>query len=87
MAWPPRVHGDLLHNRVLRHRISERRVVNCRVLHTSVNRSPISQWPAAIRMRIKHREQVFEGFDNLPNALVDLLSGRNFGKVVVRLTE
>jgi NADPH-dependent curcumin reductase CurA len=38
-------------------------------------------------MRIKHREQVFEGFDNLPNALVDLLSGSNFGKVVVRLTE
>jgi NADPH-dependent curcumin reductase CurA len=37
--------------------------------------------------RIKHREHVVEGLDNAPNALIDLLSGRNFGKVVIRLRE
>jgi len=36
--------------------------------------------------RIKHREQIVEGLDNTPNAFIDLLSGRNFGKVVIRLT-
>jgi NADPH-dependent curcumin reductase len=37
--------------------------------------------------RIKHREHIVDGLDNAPNALVDLLSGRNFGKVAVRLPE
>jgi NADPH-dependent curcumin reductase CurA len=37
--------------------------------------------------RIKHREHVVEGLDNTPNAFTDLLSGRNFGKVVIRLSE
>jgi NADPH-dependent curcumin reductase len=33
------------------------------------------------------REHIVDGLDNAPNALVDLLSGRNFGKVAVRLPE
>jgi len=37
--------------------------------------------------RIKHREHVVEGLDNAPNALIDVLSRRNFGKVVIRLGE
>jgi NADPH-dependent curcumin reductase len=37
--------------------------------------------------RIKHREHVIEGLENAPGALVDLLCGRNFGKVVIRLVE
>ena len=45
----------------------------------------ISEWVS--EGRIKHREQVFEGLDHTPNALIDLLCGRNFGKVVVRLAE
>jgi NADPH-dependent curcumin reductase len=32
------------------------------------------------------REHIVDGLDNAPNALVDLLSGRNFGKVAVRRT-
>jgi NADPH-dependent curcumin reductase CurA len=35
---------------------------------------------------IKHRAHVVEGLENAPNALADLLRGRNFGKVVVRLS-
>jgi NADPH-dependent curcumin reductase len=32
------------------------------------------------------REHIVDGLDNAPNALVDLLSGRNFGKIAVRRT-
>jgi len=35
--------------------------------------------------RIKYREQVVEGLENAPAALNDVLSGRNFGKMVVRV--
>ena len=35
--------------------------------------------------RIKYREDVVEGLENAPNALIGLLKGRNFGKVVVRV--
>jgi NADPH-dependent curcumin reductase CurA len=35
--------------------------------------------------RVKHREHVVEGLANAPNALIGLLKGENFGKVVVRV--
>jgi NADPH-dependent curcumin reductase len=36
--------------------------------------------------RIKYREDVVEGLDKAPRALIGLLRGENFGKVVVRVT-
>ena len=45
----------------------------------------VSKW--AREGRIQHREHVVEGLDNTHNAFIDLLSGRNFGKVVIRLSE
>jgi NADPH-dependent curcumin reductase CurA len=30
-------------------------------------------------------EQVFDGIENAPRALIDLLAGRTMGKVIVRL--
>lgn len=35
--------------------------------------------------RIKYREDVVEGLENAPRALIGLLRGENFGKVVVRV--
>jgi len=35
--------------------------------------------------RIKYREHVVEGLENAPRALIGLLKGENFGKVVVRV--
>lgn len=35
--------------------------------------------------KVKYREQVVEGLEAAPQALNDLLAGRNFGKMVVKL--
>ncbi|MBX6427187.1 MAG: NADP-dependent oxidoreductase [Variibacter sp.] len=37
--------------------------------------------------RIKYREHVVEGLENAPRALIGLLRGENFGKVVVRVAD
>ena len=37
--------------------------------------------------KIKYRETVSEGIENAPQALRDVLSGKNFGKQVVRVAE
>ncbi len=36
--------------------------------------------------RIRYREQVYEGLEAAPRALIDLLSGRTFGKVLVAVS-
>lgn len=36
--------------------------------------------------KIKYREQVVDGLENAPQALIGLLKGENFGKVVVRVS-
>ncbi len=36
--------------------------------------------------RIKYREDVVEGLDNAPAAFIGLLEGRNFGKLVIRVS-
>jgi NADPH-dependent curcumin reductase CurA len=45
----------------------------------------ISEWVR--EGQIKYREQVIEGLENGPGALVDLLCGHDFGNVVIRLVE
>ena len=35
--------------------------------------------------RIKYREDIVEGLENAPQALIGLLRGENFGKVIVRV--
>ncbi len=45
-------------------------------------------WPEAIGAlagRLKWRETVHEGLENAPQALVDLLRGENFGKMLVKV--
>jgi NADPH-dependent curcumin reductase CurA len=37
------------------------------------------------RGRIKYREDVVEGLENAPRALIGLLRGENFGKLLVRV--
>lgn len=37
--------------------------------------------------RIKYREDVVDGFENAPRALIGLLRGENFGKLVVKVAE
>ena len=37
--------------------------------------------------RIKHREDIVDGLDNAPEAFLGLLEGRNFGKLVVRVSD
>ena len=37
--------------------------------------------------RVRYREDVVEGLENAPEAFMGLLKGRNFGKLVVKLSE
>lgn len=37
--------------------------------------------------RVKYREDIVEGFENAPRALIGLLRGENFGKLVVKVAE
>jgi NADPH-dependent curcumin reductase CurA len=45
----------------------------------------MSEWLAA--GAIKFREQVVEGIENAPEAFMGLLVGKNFGKLVVKVSE
>ena len=36
--------------------------------------------------KIKFREDVVDGLENAPQAFIGLLEGKNFGKLVVRLS-
>lgn len=35
---------------------------------------------------VRYREDIVEGLDNAPQALIGLLEGRNFGKLIVRVS-
>jgi NADPH-dependent curcumin reductase CurA len=35
---------------------------------------------------VKYREQIIDGLENAPRALMGLLQGENFGKLVVRVS-
>jgi NADPH-dependent curcumin reductase CurA len=35
--------------------------------------------------RIKYREDIVDGLENAPGALLGLLAGKNFGKVLIRV--
>lgn len=37
--------------------------------------------------RLRYREDIVEGLDNAPTAFIDLLQGRNFGKLVIKVAE
>jgi NADPH-dependent curcumin reductase CurA len=37
--------------------------------------------------RVKVREDLIDGLENAPRAFIGLLEGRNFGKLVVRVTD
>jgi NADPH-dependent curcumin reductase len=41
--------------------------------------------PGSVRDGIKYREDVVEGLKNAPRALIGLLRGKNFGKLLVRV--
>jgi NADPH-dependent curcumin reductase CurA len=53
----------------------------------------LQAWPAALadlerwvaEVRIKYRESVAEGLRNAPAAFIGMLSGKNFGKQIVKL--
>ena len=42
--------------------------------------------PLVASGRIKFREDIVEGLDNAPAALIGLLAGKNFGKLMVRVS-
>jgi NADPH-dependent curcumin reductase len=42
--------------------------------------------PLVMGGRIKFREDIVDGLDNAPGALIGLLAGRNFGKLMVRVS-
>ena len=48
-------------------------------------RRDMEEWLAA--GRVKAREHVIDGLENAPLGLIDLLEGRNFGKVVVKVAD
>lgn len=45
----------------------------------------MSHW--RMQKKIHYREQLVDGLENVPQGVVDLLDGRNFGKVVIRSGE
>lgn len=45
----------------------------------------VSKWVA--EGKIKYREDIVEGIENAPSAFIGLLKGKNFGKLVVRLSQ
>ncbi len=47
--------------------------------------SQMSEWIQ--QGKIKYREHLIEGLENAPAAFVDLLEGRNFGKMVIKVGE
>ena len=54
-----------------------------------------NEWPEATKElsdwikdgKIKYRETISEGLENAPQALRDVLSGKNFGKQVVKIAD
>ena len=42
--------------------------------------------PLVMSGRIKFREDIVDGLDNAPNAFIGLLAGKNFGKLMVRVS-
>ncbi|KAG1247617.1 hypothetical protein G6F68_014126 [Rhizopus microsporus] len=59
-----------------------------------VSNSPEMQEPFRKEMtewlqsgQIKYRETIAEGIENTPEALIDVLKGKNFGKQVVKIAE
>jgi len=53
--------------------------------HYGEFRKQMSEWLAAGEIRF--REQVVEGIENAPEAFIGLLVGKNFGKLVVKVSE
>ena len=44
--------------------------------------------PAAVKAgKIKYREDIVKGIDNAPEAFIGLLKGRNFGKLLVQVSD
>ena len=37
--------------------------------------------------RIRYREDIVDGLERAPEALIGLLDGKNFGKLIVRVTD
>ncbi|MBU2643379.1 NADP-dependent oxidoreductase [bacterium] len=68
-------------------------VVNRARMQGFVVSDHINRWPQAINDlsqwlredRIKYRESVVDGLENAPEAFIDLLKGKNFGKQLIRL--
>ena len=44
----------------------------------------MSEWVA--KGRIKFKEDIVDGLENAPQAFIGLLEGKNFGKLLVRVT-
>jgi NADPH-dependent curcumin reductase CurA len=43
----------------------------------------MAQWIA--EGRVKYKEDIVDGLENAPEALIGLLEGRNFGKLIIRV--
>jgi NADPH-dependent curcumin reductase CurA len=42
--------------------------------------------PLVMSGRLKYREDIVDGLDNAPSAFIGLLEGKNFGKLMVRVS-
>jgi len=40
-----------------------------------------------IRGKIRYREDYVNGLENAPNAFIGLLEGKNFGKLVIKVSD
>ena len=79
-------HGPQIIGTVLRMKVK----IKGFIIYNSFPRSLYKEFRADMatwldKGKIGYQEQVVDGLENAPAALNDLLTGRNFGKVVVRV--
>jgi NADPH-dependent curcumin reductase CurA len=47
--------------------------------------SDVSQWLQ--EGKLKYKEDIVEGLENAPHAFIGLLQGKNFGKLIVKVSD
>ena len=75
----PRLQGSLLVNSALMKGF----IVNDYADKFPVAIKQLTQW--FVESKIKNKETIVEGFDNIPKAFIGLFEGSNTGKMMVRI--
>jgi NADPH-dependent curcumin reductase CurA len=85
-------HGESVQDRlpatmsgILRRCLLLRGFINTEFLETHYEAFQTEIGPLVATGKIKYREDIVDGLENAPEAFIGMLSGRNFGKLLVRI--